>query len=76
MLDWPIDELTVADSKNSVLSGSNSITEVISYWHSRGANYGVIDKTYLAIGDVDAVRLLEEEILFENNRYQVLQLER
>ena len=76
VLYWPLDELTVADSKNSVLSGSNSITEVISYWHSRGANYGVIDKTYLAIGDVDAVRLLEEEILFENNRYQVLQLER
>ena len=76
VLYWQQDGLPVADATNSVLSASNSITEVISYWHSRGVNYGVIDKTYLAIGDVDAVRLLEEEILFENNRYQVLQLGR
>lgn len=74
VLYWPLNDLTVADSKNSVLSDSNSIKEVISYWHSRGVSYGVIDKTYLSTGDVDAVRLLQEEILFENNRYQVLQL--
>jgi len=74
VLSWQQDELTVADATNSVLSDSNSITGVISYWHARGVSYGVIDKTYLSIGDIDAVRLLQEEILFENDRYQVLRL--
>jgi hypothetical protein len=76
VLYWPKDELTVADARNSVLSDSNSITEVIAYWQARGASYGVINKSYLSNSDIDAVTLLQEKILFENNRYQVLRLGR
>lgn len=76
VLYWPKDELTVADAANSVLSDRNSITEVIAYWQARGASYGVIDKSYLSNSDIDSVRLLQEKILFENDRYQVLRLGR
>jgi len=74
VLYWNRDDLVSADATGSVVTASNPLPRVISYWRSRGVDYGVID--FDVIPEPDRA-LLEGEsmnVIFENNRFAVLDL--
>jgi len=70
---WPSGPLEELDVERSTVSADNRLTDIIMYWKSRSVDYGVVDKSLVNDSEIEAATA-GETVVFENSRYQILQL--
>jgi hypothetical protein len=74
VLYWDPSDLAYTDATKSVLSPSNSLSQAISYWRSRGADYAVVDRKLLFERDHVVLETESRNVVFENRRFAVLSI--
>jgi hypothetical protein len=71
--EWPSGTLEIIDAESSTIQKNGSISELLTYWKRRDVDYGVIDKALVG-KDVQTEIEKSNKIVFENARYQIIEL--